>query len=541
MMPEVREGLLRRARLTRDLPAFLRTPLPPERAVELVKAGLETRAARLLELVEWTIYANPRSPYLRLLEMAGCQAGDLRALVAAEGIEGALTRLARDGVYVTFDELKGRREIVRGSERFAVTETDFDNPLIRPHFEFRTGGTGGPASAIKLHLGFATELATGMALSLEAQGISDAEHVVWTSGAVTVLRSAKLGRPPVAWYSSLQPLPPGVRLGAWYFSALGRLAGCPLPWLTSLELQEPERLVRWLAGRLRSGRPICVFTRPSSAVRVATAAQEWRTSLGGVWFMLSGEPCSETQRRLIEASGARLVVRYSFFEAGTVACGCAEPQVADDVHLLGHIYALIQRSRAVEGTDLPVQAYLFTTFYPAASKILLNAESGDYGLLEERACGCLLGRIGLRQHLSQIRSFEKLTSEGMTFVHTQLQRVLEEVLPSRFGGTVADYQVVEREGPDGVRRLHLLAHPRLGVLDPDELRRSFLEQLGQPSAMEGYMARYWERAGTVVIERQPPIATKAGKVFPFHLVREKSATDEAAAVSGGHHPALEQR
>src|SRR5687767_10180693 len=155
MMPEVREGLLRRARLTRDLPAFLRTPLPPERAVELVKAGLETRAARLLELVEWTIYANPRSPYLRLLEMAGCQAGDLRALVAAEGIEGALTRLARDGVYVTFDELKGRREIVRGSERFTVADTDFDNPLVTPHFELQTGGTSGAASVLRHDLEYA--------------------------------------------------------------------------------------------------------------------------------------------------------------------------------------------------------------------------------------------------------------------------------------------------------------------------------------------------------------------------------------------------
>ena len=107
-------------------------------------------------------------------------------MVAGEGIEGALTRLARDGVYVTFDELKGRREIVRGSERFTVADTDFDNPLIRPHFEVRTGGTSGAASVIKLHLEFVTQIAFGVGLSLESHGISDAEHVVWTSGTVTV-------------------------------------------------------------------------------------------------------------------------------------------------------------------------------------------------------------------------------------------------------------------------------------------------------------------------------------------------------------------
>ena len=35
--------------------------------------------------------------------------------------------------------------------------------------------------------------------------------------------------------------------------------------------------------------------------------------------------------------------------------------------------------------------------------------------IEQRPCGCLLGALGLTTHLSEIRSFEKLTGAGMTF------------------------------------------------------------------------------------------------------------------------------
>jgi hypothetical protein len=256
-------------------------------------------------------------------------------------------------------------------------------------------------------------------------------------------------------------------------------------------------------------------------------------TLSGVLFMLSGEPCSQVQRGLIEASGARLVVGYAFFEAGAVAFGCAEAREADDLHLLRDRYALVQRNRTVDQADVTVDAFLFTTFYRATSKILLNAEVGDYGVPQDRACGCLLGELGFTQHLSRIRSFEKLTSEGMSFVNTQLQWVLEEALPARFGGTVADYQVVEREGKDGIRRLHLMVHPRLGALDEADLQRTFLDNLGGTGELESYKVNFWRRAGTVQVERQAPLATGAGKVFPFHLIEARSTVDGAKPLQGG--------
>src|SRR5438093_12224151 len=101
-----RAGML--ARLARDLPPFLRRPLGAAQAAQIIRRRLETRSERFLHLFERTVYPYPNSPYRRLLRAAGCEPGDLRALVASEGVDGALGRLADRGVYLSFEEFKGQ-------------------------------------------------------------------------------------------------------------------------------------------------------------------------------------------------------------------------------------------------------------------------------------------------------------------------------------------------------------------------------------------------------------------------------------------------
>src|SRR5689334_21603142 len=125
------------ARLARDLPRFLRHPLTPDQAAVLVGTRLERRAQHLLALAEAT-ECNHRSPYRWLLRTAGCELGDVRALVGREGVDGALTHLAEIGVSVSFDEFKGRSPIVRGSARLEPAQADFDNPDWPHHFEHQT-------------------------------------------------------------------------------------------------------------------------------------------------------------------------------------------------------------------------------------------------------------------------------------------------------------------------------------------------------------------------------------------------------------------
>ena len=51
----------------------------------------------------------------------------------------------------------------------------------------------------------------------------------------------------------------------------------------------------------------------------------------------------------------------------------------------------------------------------------------------------------------------------------EVQRVLDEALPARFGGSTVDYQLVENEGPGGTARLRLVVHPSVPVKSVPEL------------------------------------------------------------------------
>jgi hypothetical protein len=508
------------ARLTRDFPGFIRTPITSEQAVEVIQGRLAAREERFLRMAERAIYGHQRSPYHQLLRAAGCEFGDLKALVDKEGLERALSRLVEAGVFVTFDEFKGRKEAVRGSRRFVFAEDDFDNPHLSPHFEARSGGTRGPSTSVKRGLPSIADLAVTTALALDAHGLSQSEHALWlVSGMTPMLIYAKVGRAPIAWFFPSRPIPAKLHAGSLYLAALGRLLGRRLPTPEFLDLQDPGRMALWLGASRKRRTPLCVTTYASSAVRICAAAKERGISLDGVWFITLGEPYTEAKQRIVETVGARALVRYAFTEAGIIGYGCADPRLSDDLHFFDDCYGLIQHSREVGDSGLSVDAFLFTSLLPSAPKILLNVESGDYGTVWRRDCGCQLGAVGLTTHLAKIRSFEKLTGEGMTFVQTDLLRLLEEVLPSHYGGTSTDYQLLEEEGEDGILRLLLLVSPRIGPVDEERIRGIFVDELGGDGGFARAYADVWRRAGTVQVKRQWPVPTKAGKILPFHVIK----------------------
>ena len=511
------------ARLARDLPAWLRQPLSLEQAGERVRHGLTVRAANFLDVVERAIYRQPNSPYLRLLRHAGCELGDLRRLVAQEGVEGALAILAERGVYVTFEELKGRREIVRGSARFSVTERDFDSPLMTPHWLTYTSGTRGQPGAVMRSLPLIEEITVNIGAMLHAHGVVQARHAYWLTNPIgQMLIHTKLGQQPVRWLQPLSPLPTRAWLGSRFFALAGRLGGTRLPLPRFADLQQADLLATWLSRRPRDGRPLALSTIASSAVRVAVAAREAGIGLEGVTFLVQSEPVTEARRDHLLASGARVVVNYGTMEAPTTAYGCATARTVDDVHVFDDRFALIGRERLVTESGPSVNALLVTSLTDHAGKILFNAEPGDYAVIERRACECYLGELGLTTHLSGIRSFEKLSGEGVTFARSTLVQVLDEALPARFGGTGLDYQLVEEEAPDSATRLVLRVSPAIGPIDEAALRAAFLAALAGGGIVDRSHAELLRRAGSVVISRQAPLATTAGKVLPFHLARRLS-------------------
>src|SRR5258706_4012264 len=140
---KIKNGLGGLGRLAGALPAFFRDPITLARAREEIEKGVARRGENFLELARTRIYADPASPYLRLLKIAGCEFSDLRAGVLAHGLEATLTRLAGEGVYLTADEFKGKKEVVRGRERFRVAPEDFQLRETAPWLLIQTGGTTG--------------------------------------------------------------------------------------------------------------------------------------------------------------------------------------------------------------------------------------------------------------------------------------------------------------------------------------------------------------------------------------------------------------
>jgi hypothetical protein len=287
-----------------------------------------------------------------------------------------------------------------------------------------------------------------------------------------------------------------------------------VPAIEYVDLEHAGQVARWMAGIVAAGRRPCLLTYASSALRVAEAAVAERLSLDGARFVVLGEPFTEAKRRTIRASGADAVVRFAFTEAGIIGYGCLAPQEPDDLHPFTDAFAIGRHRRTWR--DATVEPLLFTGLLPTAPKILLNVESGDTADPVDGGCGCAFAAGGYDARLRRIRSFEKFTGEGVSFVGVDVLRVLEEVLPAAFGGSATHYQVIEEEGADGHVALTLRVDPAIGRPDPARLVDVFLGGLAAGHDLTLKMTELWRQAGSLRVVYAPPITTARGKLLPFH-------------------------
>lgn len=145
---------------------------------------------------------------------------------------------------------------------------------------------------------------------------------------------------------------------------------------------------------------------------------------------------------------------------------------------------------------------------------MLNVDSGDCGDIRRRDCGCPIGALGLDLHASHLRSYEKIISEGLSYLRADLAFLVEEVLPERFGGDPSDYQLVEVED-NGMPFVEIVVSPRVGRIDDAAVPGVVYNWL-QERPGEQLMADFWRDANTVRVVRRPPYATTAAKVLPLH-------------------------
>lgn len=195
----------------------------------------------------------------------------------------------------------------------------------------------------------------------------------------------------------------------------------------------------------------------------------------------------------------------------------ANPIHLDEVHLLTDKIAVIQRTKEVGAGGGKVGALIYTSVLPLCPKLMLNVESDDYGNLESRDCGCRIGELGYGTHLSNIRSYEKLTSEGVSFLGTELIRVIEEVLPGRFGGGPTDYQFAEEE-VDGLPKVNIVVSPRVGEVDDKAVIDAVVNAL-IPYPGGEVMVSQWRQGNTLRVIRREPYTTSSAKILPLHITK----------------------
>jgi hypothetical protein len=526
MLVATPDDLLLGVSLALRLPAFLRHPPSVEQARTILTGRLARREADFLRLARRAIFANATNPYRALLALAGCTMGDLEHLVRQEGLENALGQLARRGVYLTVEEFKGRQPIRRGSAVITTSPSLLRNPGSAIGWFGGSSGSRGPSTLVPLDLRFLADRSVNTRLFLAARRADRWEHAVWEApgGAVTtLLRYGRCGIRPAHWFSLVDPeasiLHPRYRWSSRLTRWCSVLAGRPLPAARYVPLHQPGPILDWITGTLRRGATPHLDTFISPAIRLCLAAREAGVDLRGAQLSVTGEPFTAARRAVIEASGATVVPSYRTAEAGAVGYGCFAPEAPDEMHQYHDLVALVRADGLGQESGLSPTTLLATSLRPTAPLVLLNVSLGDEACLSDRRCGCPLERLGWTTHLHTIRSREKLTASGMTFLGTDVIRVLEEVLPSRFGGGPTDYQLVEVESSDGQSQLRLLVHPQLGPLDPAEVAETFLGALGRGSGAERIMALQWRSANLLQVERGLPHSTRTGKILHLHSGR----------------------
>ncbi|HEY1267811.1 MAG TPA: hypothetical protein VGH16_11190, partial [Candidatus Binatia bacterium] len=478
----------------RDLARVLARRLRPEDCAGIVREEITRREANFLLRVERDVYGNPRSPYLPLLRDAGIGLEEIRASMGRSSLEATLGELRDAGVYLSFEEYKGRAPIVRGARTYRIDPGDFVAGRSAAMYESTTGGSTGPAVRVAQSLEQQAEQAVYTGLISNLWMPPNCKVALWRSerpnaSVNALLRLSLIGQPPAAWFTPMLSAGerPSWQSRALLKSALGamRRQGLAIPDPEYVPLDEAHRIAAWAASEKRAGITTMIQCNVSSAVRVCDAARRHGIDIAGVRFFMLSEPLTEAKRREIENAGAVPISVYSAVDAGRLAVPCLKPLSADDMHVCKDIVAIIARRRMHPATDETIDSLLITTLAPSNPLFLLNVEFDDFGRLETRDCGCPLAGLGLDQHVSRVRSFAKLTAAGTAITSARVASIIEEALPHRFGGASIDYQLLE-EDLGSATRLTIVVSPRVGEVVENDVIAEFLRQVrvGHPGLRE---------------------------------------------------------
>ena len=490
-------------------------------AREIVKRRLAAREDNFLRMLEHKVFGYARSPYLPLFKLAGCELGDIHNLLRQKGLDATLLELRQAGVYVNFEEFKCRTPIRRGSQTIEARPEDFYSPVLHGHLFAETGGTTGAGRRIPLEVDHEAEMTVMMLVTRQAHGCLDFPSLLWRgpipdgTGVKRIINHCRGDRTPDRWFiadlKGKDKPKLSYRLSDMGFIYLMRFLGMPVPRPQPLAMDQAIIAARWVYDACREKGGCYINTTVGRSVRITGAAREAGLDLTGAVIEMGGEPATEGKVKAIMESGARCYHTYNMFEFSQMAWGCANPSCVDDMHMSMDCFGLIGYPYELPGGKGTVNALNITTLLPTAPLIMINAQIDDHGLVEHRSCGCPLEELGLTQHVSKVRSYSKLVTEGGALIGSDVVRVLEQVLPAKFGGSPTDYQLMEAEEASGITRLNLVISPKIRLADDQEALDAFWQALQDGPDSYAWVRNLWSQGKVLKVVRMEPHTSMRGK------------------------------
>src|SRR5688572_10215098 len=159
------------SRYASGLRTFFAAPVKHDQCLAAVQNQLRRRTETFLSILERGVFQNAGSPWLALLRHAQVEFSQVVRWVERSGVEGALDELYARGVYLTLDEFKAKKPILRDGLELRPKPHDFDNPLLTCHYESKTGGSRGNRTRLMIDLDLLAYEAAQTSLMLSQFGL----------------------------------------------------------------------------------------------------------------------------------------------------------------------------------------------------------------------------------------------------------------------------------------------------------------------------------------------------------------------------------
>jgi hypothetical protein len=509
---------------SKNIRKFLGEALTIEKCKGYVREAMNMREETFLICAKKLIYENFMSPYRRLLEASHIGYLDLERLVRKNGIVTALQELKEAGVYITFEEFKGKKAVFRHNQKWLFKPKDFLNPRNQGFCPVLSGASRGSGTKISWGLDYLMQKAIHEGLIFDLHGCLQNPLAMWypTYPAQTVLyhlRMQKLRMPIIDRFSQTKNwLPVSLYdksilfLKHVYHSFFNPFYLVP----KHVDLSRAIELVAWIVEHRNITGSCTVLTYVSSAIRICLAAEERGTDISGTLFFVAGEPLTATKRKEIEKMGCRVINGYYFTEGGLIGSSCFNSAKSkNDVHFFSDTFEMIQHRRRIDKLEIMVDAFLMTTLYVNTPVVMLNLENGDYGEVVDSKCHCPFTQYGFTRRIQKIKSHEKITAEGVTYYIGDMISMMEEVFPRIFGGVSIDYQLVEENDKNGLHRLTIYVNPRVGTVDEGKAKNVLFEGLSDGFRSD-VRVQLWNQVQTLTVKSDFPIVTAGQKILPFY-------------------------